>query len=134
MSAMALPRFALAPDRRAVAGVCAGIARALDVDVTLVRLVFAVLGLAGGAGILVYLALWAYARARRVWLTVLLAFVAGALVLGAVGFTGTGILGVALVAAGLWLALRRGGSLRPDAPVSYWGSDWPPSASRSRFP
>ena len=121
MSAMALPRFALDPDRRAVAGVCAGIARALDVDVTLVRLVFAVLGLAGGAGILVYLALWAYARARRVWLTVLLAFVAGALVLGAVGFTGTGILGVALVAAGLWLALRRGGSLRPDAPVSYWG-------------
>src|ERR671918_127869 len=95
MSAMALPRFALDPDRRGVAG--------------------------GGAGILVYLALWAYARARRVWLTVLLAFVAGALVLGAVGFTGTGILGVALVAAGLWLALRRGGSLRPDAPVSYWG-------------
>src|ERR687896_357972 len=95
MSAMALPRFALDPDRRAVACL--------------------------GAGILVYLALWAYARARRVWLTVLLAFVAGALVLGAVGFTGTGILGVALVAAGLWLALRRGGSLRPDAPVSYWG-------------
>src|ERR687893_1286807 len=121
MSAMALPRFALDPDRRAIAGVCAGIARALGADVTLVRLVFAVLALAGGAGILVYLALWAYARARRVWLTVLLAFVAGALVLGAVGFTGTGILGVALVAAGLWLALRRGGSLRPGAPVSYLG-------------
>jgi signal transduction histidine kinase len=121
MSAMALPRFALDTDQRAIAGVCAGIARALGVDVTLVRLVFAVLALAGGAGILLYLALWAYARARRIWLTVLLAFVSGALVLGAIGFSGSGIFGIALVVAGLWLALRRGGSLRPDAPVSYWG-------------
>src|ERR671919_569281 len=85
------------------------------------ELVFAVLALAGGAGILVYLALWAYARARRVWVTVLLAFVAGALVLGAIGLSGSGILGIALVVAGLWLALRRGGSLRPGAPVSYLG-------------
>ena len=84
MSTAALPRFALDADRRVIAGVCAGIARALGADVTLVRLVFAVLALAGGAGILVYLALWAYARARRVWVTVLLAFVAGALVLGAI--------------------------------------------------
>ena len=121
MSAMALPRFALDTDRRAIAGVCAGIARALGVDLTLVRLVFAVLGLAGGAGILLYLALWAYARVRRIWLTVLFAFVSGALVLGAIGFSGSGILGIALVGVGLWLALRRGRSLRPDAPVSYWG-------------
>ncbi|MGH2996839.1 MAG: PspC domain-containing protein, partial [Gaiellaceae bacterium] len=118
---MALPRFVLDTDRRAIAGVCAGIARALGADVTLVRLVFAVLALAGGAGILLYLALWAYARARRVWLTVLLAFVSVALVLGAIGFSGSGVFGLALVAAGLWLALRRGGSLRPDASVSYWG-------------
>ncbi|MGH3015465.1 MAG: PspC domain-containing protein, partial [Gaiellaceae bacterium] len=121
MSTAALPRFALDADRRVIAGVCAGIARALGADVTLVRLVFAVLALAGGAGILVYLALWAYARARRVWVTVLLAFVAGALVLGAIGLSGSGILGIALVVAGLWLALRRGGSLRPGAPVSYLG-------------
>ena len=121
MSAMALPRFALDVDRRALAGVCAGIARALGADVTLVRLVFALLALAGGAGILLYLALWAYARARRGWLTVLLAFVVGALVLGAVGFSGSGMFGIGLVAVGLWLALRHGGSLRPDAPVSYWG-------------
>src|ERR671918_643286 len=85
------------------------------------RLVFAVLALAGGAGILVYLALWAYARARRVWLTVLLAFVCGAIVLSAIGFGGGGIFGLALVAVGLWLALRGGRSLRPDAPVSYFG-------------
>jgi signal transduction histidine kinase len=121
MSAMALPRFALDPDRRALAGVCAGIARALGADVTLVRLVFAVLALAGGAGILLYLALWAYARARRGWLIVLLAFVSGAFVLGAVGFSGSGIFGIALVVVGLWVALRGGRSLRPDAPVSYWG-------------
>jgi signal transduction histidine kinase len=121
MSAMALPRLALDTDRQVIAGVCAGIARALGVDATLVRLVFAVLALAGGAGILLYLALWAYARARRVWLTALLAFVAGALVLGAIGLSGSGILGIALVVVGLWVALRRGGSLRPDAPVSYWG-------------
>ena len=121
MSSMALPRFALDTDRRVIAGVCGGIARALAVDVTLVRLVFAVLALGGGAGILIYLVLWAYARARRVWLTVLFAFVAGALVLAALGLPGRGILGIALVAVGLWLAFRRGGSLRPDAPVSYWG-------------
>jgi signal transduction histidine kinase len=121
MSAMALPLLALDHDRRVIAGVCAGIARALGTDVNLVRLVFAVLALAGGAGILLYLALWAYARARRVWLTVLLAFVSGALVLGAIGLSGSGIGGLALVVVGLWLALRRGGSLRPDAPVSYLG-------------
>ncbi len=121
MSAMALPRFALDPDRRALAGVCAGIARAVGADVTLVRLVFAVLALAGGAGILLYLALWAYARARRGWLIVLLAFISGALVLGAVGFSGSGIFGIALVVVGLWVAVRGGRSLRPDAPVSYWG-------------
>src|SRR5688572_33470871 len=39
-----------------VAGVAAGIARALDVDPTLVRLLFALLTLAGGAGIALYLA------------------------------------------------------------------------------
>jgi signal transduction histidine kinase len=121
MSAMGLPRFALDRDRRAIAGVCAGIARAVGADVTLVRLAFAILALAGGAGIVLYLALWAYARARRVWLTVLLAFVSGAIVLSAVGFSGGGIFGLTLVVVGLWLALRRGGGLRPDAPVSYWG-------------
>ena len=39
-----------------VAGVCAGIAGALQVDPTLVRLLFALLTLAGGAGIALYLA------------------------------------------------------------------------------
>ena len=39
-----------------VAGVASGIARTLEVDPTLVRLLFALLTLAGGAGIALYLA------------------------------------------------------------------------------
>ena len=62
-----------------VAGVAAGLGRALGVDPTLVRLLFAILTLAGGAGIALYLALallmpdeqrvrppgWRFARASR---------------------------------------------------------------------
>ena len=52
---MPLPTFAPSSDERVIAGVCAGIAQTLAVDVTLVRLVFALLALAGGAGIVLYL-------------------------------------------------------------------------------
>jgi signal transduction histidine kinase len=55
LSAIRLHR---AEEGRVVAGVCAGVARTLDVDVTLVRLVFALLALAGGSGIVLYLAAW----------------------------------------------------------------------------
>ena len=65
---MPLPAFAASSSDRALAGVCGGIASALGVDVTLVRLVFALLALAGGAGIVLYLALWLYADGRPVWL------------------------------------------------------------------
>jgi signal transduction histidine kinase len=121
MSRMALPKLALGADERVVAGVCAGIARAVGVDVTLVRLVFAVLALAGGAGVFLYLTLWAYAKAERRWLAALLAFVSGSLILFALGFPPNVVAGIALVAGGLALAFRRGGSFRPDAPVSYGG-------------
>src|SRR5918911_1993419 len=47
---MPLPRFRRDPDAGVLAGVCAGIARTLGVDPTLVRLIFALLALAGGAG------------------------------------------------------------------------------------
>ena len=57
---MSLRAFAPSSDERVIAGVCAGIAQTLGVDATLVRLVFALLALAGGAGILLYLALWAW--------------------------------------------------------------------------
>jgi phage shock protein C len=44
---------------RMVAGVCAGLARYLGVDATIVRLVFAVLSIFGGTGVLLYLIAWA---------------------------------------------------------------------------
>ncbi len=43
---------------RMLGGVAAGIARYLDVDVTVVRILFAVLTVLGGATVLVYLAAW----------------------------------------------------------------------------
>ena len=46
---MPLRSFTTSAEGRALAGVCAGIAQALGVDVTLVRLIFALLALAGGA-------------------------------------------------------------------------------------
>src|SRR5919205_550512 len=96
---MALPSFTTSADDRALAGVCAGIAQALSVDVTLVRLAFTLLALAGGAGIVLYLALWAYGSSRRNWVAVVLALVAG----------------------GFALAWRRGGTFRPGEPLSYGG-------------
>jgi signal transduction histidine kinase len=118
---MPLPTFAPSSDERVIAGVCAGIAQTLGVDVTLVRLVFAILALAGGAGIVLYLALWAYARIERAWLPAVLALLAGSLLLHALGLSDRAVAGIALVAGGLALAWRRGGSFRPGAPLSYGG-------------
>jgi phage shock protein C len=42
---------------RMLGGVCSGLARAWQLDVTLIRLVFVLLALAGGTGILLYLLL-----------------------------------------------------------------------------
>src|SRR6266545_2524857 len=110
---MPLPSFAPSDDERVVAGVCAGVARALAVDPTLVRLVFALLALAGGAGIVLYLALWAYSGTAHAWLAAVLAVVAGALLLSALGLSDRSVVGIALIAAGLALAWRRGGGFRP---------------------
>src|SRR5437588_3417055 len=118
---MRLPSFTTSADGRALAGVCAGIARSLGVDVTLVRLVFALLALAGGAGVLLYLALWAWSRSERAWWAVVLLLLAGSGLLHALGVPDRALLGVVLVAAGLALAWRRGGSFRADAPLSYGG-------------
>ena len=41
-----------------VAGVAAGLAEYFDIDPTIVRLLFVVLTLAGGPGLLLYLILW----------------------------------------------------------------------------
>jgi phage shock protein C len=43
---------------RVLAGVCGGLAEYFSVDVTLVRVAFVVLTVLGGAGPLIYLAMW----------------------------------------------------------------------------
>ena len=118
---MPLRSFTTSADGRVLAGVCAGIAQALGVDVTLVRVVFALLALAGGAGIVLYFAVWAWSRSEREWWTILLLLVAGSLLLNAIGVSNRAVADIVLVAAGLTLAWRKGGGLRPDAPLSYGG-------------
>ena len=110
---MPLPRFARDREAGVVAGVCAGIARTLRVDPTLVRLIFALLALAGGAGILLYLALWAYGKSSSPWLVGALGILAVSLVLRSLGLSDRVVLGIGLVAAGLVVVWRRGG-LRLD--------------------
>lgn len=39
-------------------GVCGGLGELLDIDPTIVRLVFVLLALWGGSGVLIYLVLW----------------------------------------------------------------------------
>src|SRR5215212_11746988 len=106
------------PEQGVIAGVCAGIAQALAVDVTLVRLVFALLALAGGAGILLYLALWAFASAKRRWWAWALLLIGVVTLLQALGLSTRTVFGISLVVAGLVIAWRRTGTFAPDAPLS----------------
>jgi signal transduction histidine kinase len=98
---------------RVVAGICGGLADALGVDPTLVRLVFALLSLAGGAGILLYLALWVWARGRRPLVGVLIVALAAMGLLQALGVPLAVVLGAGLMVAGVILLARRGATLRP---------------------
>ena len=41
-----------------VAGVCAGLAKYFDLDPVLMRVIFVLLALAGGPGILIYIIMW----------------------------------------------------------------------------
>ncbi len=88
-------------------------AERIDVDPTLVRLVFAVLSLAGGAGILLYLALWAWVAGRRPLVVITLAAFSAMALLLAFGFRSVVIVGVGLMVAGVIQLSRRGASLRP---------------------
>jgi phage shock protein PspC (stress-responsive transcriptional regulator) len=45
-------------DGRMIAGVCAGLASYLQWDVSLVRIIFIIVGFSGGVGILLYLFFW----------------------------------------------------------------------------
>ena len=51
-------RLSRSSSQKMIAGVCGGVAEYLGWDVTIVRLLWIVLTLAGGSGILIYLILW----------------------------------------------------------------------------
>ena len=44
--------------KRLVAGVCGGLGEYFNIDATLIRVLFVVLTVFGGAGLVVYLAMW----------------------------------------------------------------------------
>jgi phage shock protein C len=54
----AMPRLSRSRDDRMVAGVAGGLGRHLGVDPVILRIVFVVLALAGGGGLLAYLLAW----------------------------------------------------------------------------
>jgi signal transduction histidine kinase len=101
-----------------LAGVCAGIAKSLRVDATLVRLTFALLSFAGGAGIAAYGGAWLalapengpLPSARRRLLGYLALAVAGAIALRGFGFSDSLIWPAALCGAGFLLARGRSGA------------------------
>lgn len=107
---LSLPRVQRDDAGGVVAGVCTGIARALDTDVTFVRLTFALLALASGAGIIAYVGAWGVlpapagaarpTRRRRIFGTVLL-FWAGVLALRGLGLSDAFVWPLALFGAGL---------------------------------
>ncbi len=45
-------------DQAAIGGVCAGLADYVDVDIVVVRLIFVLLSIFGGGGLLIYLVMW----------------------------------------------------------------------------
>jgi signal transduction histidine kinase len=106
---------------RVLAGVCGGIAAALGVDARLVRLVFALLALAGGAGILLYLALWLWTSGRRPLLAIVFVALATMALLLALGFSEAVFFGIGLMVAGIVLLARRGATLRPGGSFTVPG-------------
>jgi signal transduction histidine kinase len=119
---VALPRIARAERGGVVAGVCRGIADALGVDATLVRLIFALLAFASGAGIVAYLGAWALlpapgagapTRRRRIAGTVLLVWSA-ILALRGLGLSDSLIVPLALAAAGIALVAGPAATRRDD--------------------
>ena len=115
---LALPRLRRAEHGSAVGGVCAGIARSLGVDPTLVRLTFALLAFAGGAGIVAYAGAWLALApehgptpsTRRRLLGFVALAVAGAVALRGFGFSDSLIWPAVLCGAGIVLARGRSGA------------------------
>ena len=115
---LTLPSLRRAPGEGAIAGVCVGIGRSLRVDATLVRLTFALLAFAGGAGIVAYGGAWlalgpeigpAPSPKRRLLGYVALAL-AGAIALRGFGFSDSLIWPAALCGAGVLLVRGRKGA------------------------
>jgi signal transduction histidine kinase len=110
-----LPRLRRTPDAAAIAGVCAGIGKSLRVDATLVRLTFALLAFAGGAGVAAYGGAWLamapengpIPSARRRLLGYAALAVAGGIALRGFGFSDSLVWPAALVGAGFVLARGR---------------------------
>lgn len=115
---LALPRLTRVEGGRALGGVAAGIGKALAVDPTLVRLTFALLVLADGAGVAAYAGAWLAlspedgpqpSRRRRVAGYALLAL-AGLLALRGLGLSDSLIWPLALGATAVVLIRSRRGS------------------------
>ena len=121
MNQMSALLFERSEHDRVVAGVCGGLAARLGVDATLIRLVFALLALAGGAGILLYFSLWVYAEGWRTWAGAALIAAAGAILLLALGLSTTAVVGATLLVAGFATVVIRGGSLRPGGSLPILG-------------
>ena len=51
-------RFVRSSLDKKIAGVCGGLARYFDIDATLVRVVFVLLALFSGGGLILYIILW----------------------------------------------------------------------------
>jgi signal transduction histidine kinase len=109
-----IPQVERTNERAAAAGVCAGIARTLDVDPTFVRLVFVLLAFASGAGIVAYVGAWAFlpapgatepTRRRRIAGTVLLVW-AAILALGGLGLSDSVVWPLLIASAGVVLVRR----------------------------
>ena len=113
---LALPRVVRTERGRAVAGVCSGLGKSLAVDPTLVRLAFALLAFAGGAGVVAYAGAWLLlpgegepepSQRRRLLGGAALA-IAAALALRGLGLSDSVVWPAALCAGGVVLARRRG--------------------------
>jgi signal transduction histidine kinase len=120
MSTMPFTQLHRSDQDRVVAGVCAGIAETIDVDPTIVRLVFTLLALAGGAGIVLYVAVWLYTNGR-ITAALIVTFLAACGVLTAFGLSTHAAIAFVLIGGGLAAIWRRGGSLRQGTPVSIVG-------------
>jgi signal transduction histidine kinase len=120
MTAMPFVQLRRSDDDRVVAGVCAGVANAIGVDPTLVRLVFTLLALAGGAGVGLYIATWLYMNGKG-WLAAIAVIAAAGFGLNGLGLSAHSATAVVLIATGLVVIWYRGGSLRPGAPLSLAG-------------